>query len=133
MPPGPQRLVNMEKIPPSPPGTNRFDETVYDAATQHQLDPIPLLFALESSRTIACGVSTLLGLLREHAIPELPGETPTLIHPQKTDELLSLCIESMSLLNTRIEHLADQMSQQLQGLVDRKDIPTTANTVDGQS
>lgn len=122
----------MEHLPPPISCTHRFDETVHHAAQQNELDSTLLLSALESSRTIACGVSTLLGVLRDHAIPELPG-TPTLIHPQKTDELLSLCIESMSLLNTRIEHLADQLSLQLQDLVDRKDISGATNTIDRQA
>lgn len=54
---------------------------------------------------------SLLSVLQNHGIPESGGEdASTLISNVQTDELLSFCIESMCLLNSRIESLADFMS-----------------------
>lgn len=86
----------------------RFDKTVYAAATRREVDATPLLSALESSHTLACGVASLLNVLRSHGLSE-EGDRGTLIDPVQTDDLISLCIESMTLLNARIEILADQL------------------------
>ena len=87
----------------------RFDKIIYDAALRHEVDATPLLSALESSRTLACGVASLLDVLRNHGFPEDEDNQSSLIGHVHTDELISLCIESMSLLNARIEALADQL------------------------
>jgi len=70
---------------------------------------MPLLSALESSRTLACGVASLLNIVRSHGLPEGDGSASMPLDPMQTDELVSLCIESLTLLNARIEVLADQL------------------------
>src|SRR3546814_2389906 len=81
----------------------RFDKTIYDAARRQEVDAIPLLSALESSRTLACGVASLLNVVRSHGLPEGEGSESMPIDHMQTDELISLCIESLTLLNARIE------------------------------
>ncbi|UYO93361.1 hypothetical protein [Pollutimonas sp. M17] len=90
--------------------TLRFDRTIYEAAERHEIDAIPLLSALESSRTIACGVASLLNVVRNHGLTEEGSNGDTLISHMHADDLISLCVESMNLLNTKIEILADQLS-----------------------
>ncbi|CAP40530.1 putative dehydrogenase [Bordetella petrii] len=87
----------------------RFDKTIYEAARRREVDATPLLSALESSRTLACGVASLLHVLRDHALTEDGSDEVKLIDHIHTDDLISLCIESMTLLNTKIEVLADQL------------------------
>lgn len=87
----------------------RFDKTIYEAAGRREIDATPLLSALESSRTLACGVASLLHVLRDNAVCVDNDEESRVIDHIRTDELLSLCIETMSLLNTKIEILADQL------------------------
>lgn len=93
----------------------RFDRTVYEAAKRHEIDAIPLLSALESSRTLACGVASLLNVVRNHGLAEEGGSENTLIDHIHTDDLISLCVESMNLLNAKIELLADQLSSKHPG------------------
>jgi len=90
----------------------RFDSVLYEAASQKALDAVPLLEALETSRNMACGVVSLLGILKAHGVPECRTHGTTLVEPMQTDELLSFCIESMSLLNEKIERLADRLALQ---------------------
>lgn len=69
-----------------------------------------MLQTLETTRNLACGVASLLVLLKAHGVPEVGHSTDVLINHIQVDELLSLCIESMGLLNDRIEKLADHMT-----------------------
>ncbi len=93
----------------------RFDETIYEAAKRNEIDAMPLLSALESSRTLACGVASLLSVVRNHGLSEDGSSENSLIDHIQTDDLISLCIESMTLLNTKIEILADRLSSEHQG------------------
>jgi len=105
-------MENRNRIPGSLGG--RFDSALYEAASQKELDAVPLLQALETSRNLACGVASLLGVVKAHGVPEDGASTTTLINHMQIDELLSLCIESMGLLNDKIERLADHLSQQFE-------------------
>lgn len=90
----------------------RFERAVYEAADRQELDAAPLLAALESARTLASGVVSILTVVRSHGLPE--GEdhedSRAVIDNLQTDDMISLCIESMGMLYTQIEHLADQLS-----------------------
>lgn len=88
----------------------RFDRGTYEAASRRKLDPIPLLRTLETTRNLASGVASLLVLLKAHGVPEHGHSADVLINHIQVDELLSLCIESMGLLNDRIEKLADHLT-----------------------
>ncbi|WP_066132909.1 hypothetical protein [Bordetella ansorpii] len=88
----------------------RFDHATYTAAVRYEVDATPLLAALESSRVLACGVVSLLTLVKNHGISEDGQGADILLDHMQIDELLGFCVESMSLLNSRIESLADLMS-----------------------
>lgn len=92
------------------PRGGRFDRATYEAASRKKLDAVPLLQTLETTRNLACGVASLLVLLKTHGVPEGGQSNDVLINHMQVDELLSLCIESMGLLNDRIEKLADHMT-----------------------
>ncbi|WP_454693207.1 hypothetical protein [Achromobacter aegrifaciens] len=95
----------------SVPMNGRFDRTTYQAAQRGQLDAVALLKTLETTRNLACGAMSLLSLLKAHALPEagLEASSAAMINHIQMEDLLSLCIESMGLLNQRIESLADHM------------------------
>jgi hypothetical protein len=51
-------------------------------------------------------------MLRDHGVPEFNGDTAgAFIDSVQADELLSFCIESMGLLNARIEAVADLLAE----------------------
>jgi hypothetical protein len=96
----------------SAPQGKRFDRATYEAAGRKDIDATQLLMALESSRTVACGVISVLSMLRDHGVPEFNGDTAgAFIDSVQADELLSFCIESMGLLNARIEAVADLLAE----------------------
>jgi len=82
----------------------RFDAAVYESARHRQVDVLPLLATLESSRAIAQGVGSLLTLVRNQLEDSGEGAPLALV---EIDELLGLCQASLDLLNTRIEAVAD--------------------------
>lgn len=82
----------------------RFDAAVYESARHRQIDALPLLAALESSRAIALGVGSLLTLVRNQ-LEENGDGSPLAM--SEIDELLGLCQASLDLLNSRIEAVAD--------------------------
>ncbi|CZZ94245.1 dehydrogenase [Bordetella ansorpii] len=88
----------------------RFDPATYTAARRNEIDAPALLSVLESSRKLACGVASILTLVKNHGISEDGTTAGTMIDHVQIDELLGFCIESMTLLNSRIESLADLMS-----------------------
>lgn len=89
----------------------RFDKVIYEVARKREIDAIPLLDALESSRSIASGVVSLLLVLRSQDSGEMDSEeSDALFNPVQIDDLLSLCITSLDLLNSKIEAVADLMS-----------------------
>lgn len=93
----------------------RFDHATYTAARRNDLDATALLGALESSRKLACGVASVLTLVKNNGIAEDGSMAETMIDHVQIDDLLGFCIESMNLLNARIESLADLMSIRHEG------------------
>jgi hypothetical protein len=102
-------MKTANQLPASQP--KRFDSATYEAAVRKELDATQLLLALESSRAVACGVISVLSLLRDQHSTQCDGEsTARGIGAAHADELLTFCIESMELLNVRIETVADFMA-----------------------
>jgi hypothetical protein len=90
----------------------RFDHVTYEVARRRELDAVPLLGALESSRSVATSVTSVLNLIRDqvaHNCSEVTGHGAPFSNMQ-VDNLLSLCIVSLDLLNTKIEAVADLLS-----------------------
>ncbi|WP_454690312.1 hypothetical protein [Achromobacter aloeverae] len=89
----------------------RFDKTVYEVAREHKIDALPLLDALEFSRSIASGVGSLLLILRAQDDEETDDSGANgRFDRAQIDDLLSLCITSLDLLNSKIEAVADLMT-----------------------
>lgn len=90
----------------------RFDKAVYEVARAHGVDALPLLDALEFSRSIATGVGSLLNILRaQDDNDDGEDETPdSRFDHAQVDDLLGLCITSLDLLNSKIEAVADLMT-----------------------
>jgi hypothetical protein len=94
----------------------RFDRVTYEVARRRELDAVPLLGALESSRSVATSVTSVLNLIRDqvaHNCGEVTREGMPFSNMQ-VDDLLSLCIVSLDLLNTKIETVADLLSTRYQ-------------------
>lgn len=90
----------------------RFDATVYESAGNRQVDVLPLLTTLESSRAIALGVGALLTLVRNQLEESGDGAPLAVV---EIDELLGLCQASLDLLNNRIETVADLAATRASG------------------
>jgi len=94
---------------PHPP-VGRFDLAVYEAAARNELETAPLLATLESARTLASGVVSILEVVRDHGLAD-DGQLGTrAINPVQAEDVIALCIESMSMLYTKIDNLADQLA-----------------------
>jgi hypothetical protein len=94
----------------------RFDRVTYEVARRRELDAVPLLGALESSRSVASSVTSVLNLIRDQVAHDCHEVTrgDAAISSMQVDDLLSLCIVSLDLLNTKIEAVADLLSTRYQ-------------------
>jgi hypothetical protein len=94
----------------------RFDRVTYEVARKRELDALPLLGALESSRSVASSVTSVLNLIRDQISDNchVATEKCSTFSNMQVDDLLSLCIVSLDLLNTKIEAVADLLSTRYQ-------------------